>query len=113
MSKVIFYSHLIEMDSIIRELDKMDLSIFEKKRLITLADKSLHNTILDTVLSELSESDKRAFVTKVTFEENEKIWEFLNQKVDKAEDKIKKVIENLKKDLHQDIKEAHSIRKAK
>lgn len=113
MSKVSFYSHLIEMDSISIELDKMDLSISEKKHLITLADKNLHNTILDVVLSELSDSDKRAFVTKVTFEENEKIWEFLNQKVNKAEEKIKKVIEDLKKELHEDIKEAHVIKKKK
>ena len=113
MSKVLFYSHLIEMDSIIIELDKMDLSISEKKHLINLADKSLHNTILDTVLSELSESDKRAFVTKVTFEENEKIWEFLNNKIDKIEDKLIKVISDLKKELHQDIEEAYSMRKTK
>ena len=81
MSKVTFYNHLVEMDSIIIELDKTDLSFTEKKHLITLAEKNLHNTILDAILSKLSDSDKRAFITKVTFEENERIWIFLNQKI--------------------------------
>lgn len=111
MNKVIFYSHLIDIDSIIYELDKMELSVLEKKQLLTLIDKSLHNKILDVVLSELSQSDKRAFVTKVTFEENEKIWKFLNQKLDKIEDKIKKAAQDLKEELHQDINRAHSMRK--
>lgn len=108
-----FYSNLIEMDSIIIELDKMGLLVTEKKHLIILVDKSIHNVILDTVLSELSESDKRVFVNKVTFEKNEKIWEFLSQKVDKIEDKIKKAIKDLKEELHEDIKEAHRIKNKK
>lgn len=111
MNKSIFYSHLIEIDSIIHELDKMNLSVSEKVELVTLIDKSLHNKILDVVLSELSQSDKRAFVASVTFEENEKIWKFLNHKVDKIEDKIKKAVQDLKEELHQDINQANNLRK--
>lgn len=101
------------MESVIIELDKMDLTVSEKKHLITLVDKNLHNTILDAILSQLSESDKRVFVTKITYEDNEKIWEFLNQKIDKIEDKIKKAILDLKEELHKDIEGAHRLRKKK
>lgn len=106
-----FYSYLIEIDSILFELDQMDLSDKEKEHLISLVDTSLHNTILDVVLSELSDSDKRVFLTKLTCEDNSRVWEFLNQRVDKIEDKIKKAAEDLKNELHQDIKEAHNLRK--
>ncbi len=111
MSK--FYTHLIEIDSLLVELDKMDLSSEEKKQLTSLIDASLHQTILDAIFSQLNPSDKRAFVAKLAHEEDAKIWEFLNQKVDKIEDKIKQAAQNLKEELHQDIKKAHSLRKEK
>lgn len=106
-----FYTHLIEIDSITMELDKMDLSLEEKKHLTQLIDASLHNTILDAVLSQLSDCDKRAFLTKLTYEDNTKIWEFLNQKVDKIEEKIKQAAGKLKEELYEDIRKAHTLRK--
>lgn len=107
----LFYSHLIEIDSIIFELDKMDLSNEEKSHLTALIDSSLHHTILDAILSELSESDKRAFLVKLAHEDNLKVWGFLNQKVDKIETKIKEAANMLKKELHEDIKKAHSLKR--
>lgn len=102
----VFYSHLIEIESIVVELDKMNLSSEEKKHLAKLVDSSLHHTILDAVFSELSESDKKAFLNHLNENDHQKIWDFLNSKVDKVEDKIKKVSEDLKLELHKDLKEA-------
>lgn len=109
----LFYAHLIEIDSIIMELDQMDLSAEEKKHLTSLVDNSLHYTILDAILSELSESDKRAFLMKLAHEDHLKVWEFLNEKVDHIEDKIKLAAQKLKQELHEDIKKAHELRKQK
>ncbi len=106
-----FYSHLIEIESVIVELDKMDLSDEEKKHLATLIDSSIHHTILDTILSELSEQDKRVFVNQLNVGDHQKIWDFLNAKVDNIEDKIKKAAEDLRIELHEDLKEAHQRRK--
>lgn len=102
-----FYSHLIEVDSIILELDKMSLSEEEKLHLARLVDSTLHHTILDAVLSELSESDKRVFMQHLNSGNHDKIWEFLNDKIGGVEDKIKKAAEDLKKELHRDLREAH------
>lgn len=107
----IFYSHLIEIESVLLALDKMGLSNGEKRHLASLLDTSLHNAILDAILSKLSDSDKRAFLVKLNNEESLKIWEFLNQRIDKVEDIIKDVAEKLKEELHQDIKEAQILRK--
>ena len=104
-----WYSHLVEIESIIIELDQMDLSHEEKLHLAKLVDSSLHHTVLDAVLSELSDSDKRKFVSHLNENDHDKIWKFLNEKVDNVEVKIKKVAEQLKKELAKDLKEAKKL----
>lgn len=101
-----FYTHLIETESIMVELDKMDLSSEEKLHLAQLIDSSLHHTILDAIFSELSEQDKKALVSHLKEDDHKKTWKFLNEKVDGVEEKIKKAAEDLKVELHKDLKEA-------
>ena len=110
MNKPFFYSHLIEIESITAELDKMDLSNEEKMHLAHLVDSSLHHTILDAVLAELSDQDKRKFVGYLNENNHDKLWKFLNEKVDKVEDKIKKIVDDLKKELHKDLRDSHSLK---
>lgn len=107
-----FYSRIIEIESLIIELDKLDLSKDEKIHLASLIDSNLHQTILDAVLSELSEGDKEIFLTHLDKNDHDKIWQHLNEKVESIEEKIKKVAEELKEQLHQDIEKAHRIKKA-
>lgn len=111
MSKTFFYSHLTHIESIIVELDKLDLPKEQKLHLAGLIDSSLHHTILDTVLSELSPQEKQVFVTHLREDNHSEIWKFLNEKVENIEDKIKKAAEDLKTKLHADLKEAHKRRK--
>ena len=101
-----FYSHLIEIESVTSELDKLDLSEEQKIHLASLIDSSLHHTILDAILSELSPSDKRVFLNHLQEDDHSKIWQFLNEKVNSIEDKIKKAADGLKNELHEDLKEA-------
>ncbi|MBI2020363.1 hypothetical protein HYS94_02985 [Candidatus Daviesbacteria bacterium] len=101
-----FYTHLVEIESIIVELDKMDLSEEEKMHLASLVDSSLHHTILDAILSELSEDDKKIFLRHVHEDDHQKIWQFLNEKTNNIEEKIKKAADDLKIELHKDIKRA-------
>lgn len=104
-----FYSQLIETESIIYELHDMGFSDHEKSQLTALINSSLHHIILDTVLSELPEEDKRAFLTHVAHDEHDKIWNLLNEKVEGIEEKIQKAAEELKKELYKDIHDAHKI----
>lgn len=101
-----FYSHLIEIDAIIVELDKLDLTDDQKHHLAKLVDSSLHHTVLDSILSELSDKDKKDFLQHLNENDHEKIWKFLNERVDNIEEKIKKTAEDLKVQLHKDIKKA-------
>lgn len=101
-----FYSHIISLNSLIVELDKMGMSESEKSHLLSIIDSSVEHAVLDAILSELSPADKKLFVEQVIVSPHDKIWEFLNTKVDQIEDKIRKTAEELKKELHEDIDEA-------
>lgn len=105
-----FYSHLIEVQSLVIELDKMDLSPREKSHLAALIDSTLHHSILDTILEQLSPGDKEMFLRHLTENNHDRIWKFLNEKVEKIEDKVKITSEQLKEKLHQDLKEARKIK---
>ncbi len=99
-----FFSHLIEIDTLHIELDDMDLSEHEKEDIKKLIDESIYHTVLDAVLSELSEEDKKIFLSHLMSEEHEKIWHFVNGRVENIEDKIIRAAEDIKKELHQDIR---------
>lgn len=104
-----FYTYLIEIESILVELDKLDLAEEERAYLASLVDSSLHHTILDVVLSQLDEDDKRAFLNHLEKEDHDKIWSLLNEKVEKIEEKIKMAANDLTKQLHKDIKELKKV----
>ena len=101
-----FYSHLVETDSLVVLINELDATDEEKSHLIALVDSQLHHTILDAILSELPEEDKRSFLKFLMHEDHDKIWNHLNNRVDNIEEKIKKAADDLKKELHRDIKEA-------
>lgn len=101
-----FYNHLIEVESLIIELDSLDLTREQKVQLASIVDSSLHHTILDAILSELTEEDKIKFIKHLEENDHEKIWQFLNNKVGNIEEKIKKAAEDLTRELHEDLKKA-------
>ena len=108
-----FYTKIITIESVIEELHNLDLDEEQKIHLAHLVDSSMHHAILDAILSELTESDKRIFLQHLSendhYEQSSsssKIWKFLNSRVDNIEEKIKKTVDDLKKELHKDIRNA-------
>ncbi len=83
----------------------MDLTPKERIHLISLINSNIHHEVLDLILSELNDRDKKTFLMHVVSEDHDKIWEFLEGKVENIEEKIKKTAEDLKKELHKDIEE--------
>ncbi len=102
-----FYTKFISVESIVQELHNLDLSEEEKIHLAALIDSSIHHAILDEVLTNLKADDKKLFLKLLAEdEEHEKIMKFLDERVDHIEDRIKKVADDLTKEMHKDIKEA-------
>lgn len=105
--KTYFYSEIVETTSLSLALAEMDLTNEERKHLIDLVQENLHHAILDSVLSELSEEEKQKFLKHLANDEDKEIWDLLNSRVDNIEDKIKKTADDLKNELHSDIKTSH------
>ncbi|MBI3069833.1 MAG: hypothetical protein HYY87_00830 [Candidatus Levybacteria bacterium] len=103
MKQKYFYSHIVETSIISLELGEIDLAPSERVHLVSLVESQLHHAILDTILSELSEGDKKKFLGHLTFDDHDKIWVHLKGKIENIEEKIKRVAEELKKELHKDI----------
>ena len=106
-----FYSHIVETSSVSLALGDMDLTPEERKHLLDLVDHNLHHAILDSVLSELSDKDKQEFLELLAKDENDKVWELLTSRVDHIEDKIKQTADDLKDEIHKDIKESNKTKK--
>ncbi len=101
-----FYTDLIDINSLIVELNQLDLAHEHRLELSQLIETTLHNKIMEAVLSELPEEDKHIFIAHLKNDDHEKVWMHLNSKVEKIEDKIKKTADELITELHKDIREA-------
>ncbi len=108
-----FYTHIVEIDSMFIALDLLDIKKEEREELIVIIESSVHHVVLDTVLSQLSEEDKKTFLSHVHSEKHDAVWELLQGKTKNIEKKILKAVEKLKKDLHRDITKAKSKKKKK
>ena len=103
---VSFYTKLITIEPLLEEMNSLELSQEEREHLSELIDSSLHHAILDQILSNLSDEDKRVFLKRFSDDpEDTGLLEFLNQKVENIEDKIKKTSDELVNKMHKDIKE--------
>lgn len=100
-----FYHHLINIEPLVIELDSLTLSEKEKVHLASLVDSNLHHSVLDTVLSELGEDEKKIFLPLLQDDDHDKIWSYLNERVENMEDKIRKVANKLQEEYIKDVKE--------
>ncbi|MCL5070217.1 MAG: hypothetical protein M1308_04885 [Actinobacteria bacterium] len=108
-----FYSHLIDIESSIIQINEIGFSEEEKNHLILLIQANLHHLIIDIVLSELKEEDKKVFLMHLSLENNSDIWQFLSKKTNNIENKIKKTAEELKKEISRDINEIKFLKSPK
>lgn len=101
-----FYNHLVEVETLTVELDKIDLSDHQKHELSSLIDVNIHNAIMDAILSKIPDSEKNKFAEVATSGDHKKIWDFIKLKSENIEDEVKKAAQEIKMQLHEDIREA-------
>lgn len=107
----VWYQKIITIEPILQELNDMNLSDEERAHLSQLLDSSLHHAILDEILSNLKEEDKKLFLKMLHEDpENEKLVKFLNEKIDHIDDRVKKVADDLVAEMHQEVKEAKRVK---
>lgn len=103
MRKKQFYDSVDEIDALHVELESLELDEGEKEHLSDLIDANLHTTILDLILSELSEEDKRKFLDHLLEDDHGKIWQHLDKNIDGVREKIEKAAKDLSTQLKKDI----------
>jgi len=108
--KKYFYHDIVDVAWIDEVLDTGNLSKTEKAELAQIAQLHLHDAILDVILSELSERDKKVFLANMHYDINEKTWKHLNENIDKIEGKIIKIAEDLKTELKKDLADAKGVK---
>lgn len=108
MKKKHFYDSINDIEALHIELETLDIAPEEKDHLSDLIDANLHTTILDLILSELSEEDKKKFIEHLVEDDHGKIWQHLDQNIDGVREKIEKAAKDLSIQLKQDINEAKS-----
>lgn len=108
-----FFSHLVDIQTIHLKLQDLDLSDEEKSHLVNLAHDTLHYEIINAILSELSQEDKKIFLRQMTMVDHASLWRFLNKKVDKVEEKIKQIAQDVVLELHVDIEESKKFKAKK
>lgn len=99
-----FFSHLVEVQILESEIDSFELPDAEKDELKHLVHENIYHSVLDAILSEMTEEDKKVFLSHLVSDDQNQIWGFVNKKVLFIEDKIKKAADEITTEIHKDVK---------
>lgn len=103
-----FYSFVVETDTLFMEINSLEISDNEKEHLKSLAESHIHHSVLDTILSELKDDDKKMFLSHINSKDHARTWKFVNTLIENAEEKISVAANKIKKELLHDLHEAKS-----
>lgn len=103
--KKYFYSHIVDFEPLSLELEELDLEEHEREELRDLIDSNVYHAILEAIMDELSEEDKKVFLEHISHDNHDKVWSHLRTRVENIEDKIKSAAELMMRELYKDIKD--------
>ena len=98
----------METSDISLEIAELKLTPDERVHLISLMEANIHSVVVKKVLSNLPKDDKKVFLKNIIVGDHNKTWEHLKNKSTHIEEKIKAAIEEIKKELIEDIKTTKS-----
>lgn len=108
-----FYAHLKETTDIVLELGELDLTPEERMHLLSLIDANIHSAVINTVLTNLDEKNKKVFLSNLVKNDHSKTWEHLNSATKNAEERIVETIKSIKKEFIKDIKKVKNQKSSK
>lgn len=110
MNKKHFYSHLVETSDLTLEIANLEVDSKERVHLLSLAQANIHTTVVSEVLSSLKEEDKKIFLKNLSKNDHEKTMKHLNSKIQNVQEKLQKVIDKVKKELLEDVRQAQKLK---
>ena len=108
-----FYWSLVETTDITLELGEIDLTPEERIHLLSLVDANIHSAVINTVLSELSNENKKIFLNNLASDDHDITWKHLRKETKNLDGKIIKAVSALKKEFLNDIKKERKLSKIK
>lgn len=105
-----FYSHLVESTHLTLEIANLEVDNNQRVHLLSLVEANIHTTVVSTVLSNLKPEDKKIFLKNLSEENHEKTWQHISSRLTNAKDLIEKAINDVTKELLEDVK---GVRKLK
>lgn len=98
-----FYTHLVSLHTIHNAFDRLEIEQEHREELFVILESHIHHVVLDLILSELGEADKKKFMEHLAKEEHGPLWHLVSNKIEGVEDRIVEAIEAVKEELHKDI----------
>jgi hypothetical protein len=105
-----FYSHLVQINDIVLDLGELNMTQEERLHLLSLIEANVHNTVIDTVLTELSIPQKKIFLSNLLENNHDKTWKHIWENSNEIEQKITKSVENLLSEIRKDIKRTKKLK---
>jgi hypothetical protein len=99
-----FYEHLIRTEEITLDLAELDLTAQERLELLSLLEANIHTCVINLVLSELNEKEKKVFLANLLADDSNRIWEHLWKNTDDLDKKIMTSVNALVREMRGDIK---------
>lgn len=100
----IFYDHLVLREEIEVELEGYNLTPDEREEIVRLADETLHNEVLHTVLTHLPKDKHEQFLSLFHKSPGDNaLLEFLKTEIVGIEDEIIKAADKVKAELMSEI----------
>jgi len=84
----------------------LDMTDEQRNRIALIIQSTMHHVVVDVLLEEMHDDYKHIFLGHIANDDHEKVWDLLNQEVEKPEEKIIEAIRQLKDELILDIQEA-------
>lgn len=99
MSKL-FFDHLLVLEEVEVFINRKPISKEEKEELWKLIDGVIQTRVMDVVLTKLPRKHHEEFLEKFSsFPHDERLLEYLKEKVEDIEEEIKKEVKLLEKDF--------------
>lgn len=100
-----FYRQIVNIDVIDEQINLLDLDEGEKRELKDLARLNLHHAIIDAILNELGDEQKKQFLINLSEGNHTKTLQHLEKNIKNVESIIKIASAQLSAELHADIRE--------
>lgn len=102
----VFYSHLVIVDDVLKELDMWEIPDLEKQEMINLIEETMHHHTLNVILSHLPGAKHQAFLEKFELNpENEELLQMIKSEISvDIESAIKTQAERIKKEILLEIR---------